>query len=222
MITLKEREERKKVIGASEIHKLLNFDTQELQDLWELKIGLKQQQELENDSIEAGNILEEEGLNYFSKTNKVELILNERIANKDNPFIVCSYDARISDTKIPVENKIIKEEVFKDWQRQKQSDVEYLGSWYKIPKAYYCQLQIQIDTSDTEFGILNVNTLTDEEVENPLNVIITDIHNKQLKIYRDNEIIEELKERAKYFESCIKYKKRPSELEYTNLTFEKI
>ena len=40
MLSNKEREERRKQIGASEIYKLLNFDTQDCQSLWELKIGL--------------------------------------------------------------------------------------------------------------------------------------------------------------------------------------
>lgn len=214
MLSLEQREERKKVIGASEIHKLLNFDTEELQNLWELKIGLVDYKELNNDSIDAGNILEDDGLDYYANSNKVEIIKNERIANKDIPFIVCSYDARVVDTQIPVENKIISEDSFENWKRKKDGDFEYLGEFYKIPRPYYCQLQIQIDTSQTEYGILNINTLTDDEVENPINVVITDLHNKQIKQYRDEEIIKELKNRSKYFKHCIDYKIRPSELEY--------
>lgn len=219
MLNLKEREERKKTIGASEIYKLLNFDNVECQELWELKVGIRDYEEIENDSIEAGNILEEDGLNYYAESNKCELILNERVANKDVPKIVCSYDGREKDTLIPIENKIIKESTFKKWKRIKKGNCEYLGEFYSIPKSYYCQLQIQIDTSNTEFGILNVNTLTDEEVENPISVIITEIHNKQLKFYRDEECIKELKKRAKYFIHCMEYKKRPSELEYTENEF---
>ena len=51
MLSLNEREERKKQLGASEIHKILNFDSKECQDLWELKIGLQQQEELDSDNI---------------------------------------------------------------------------------------------------------------------------------------------------------------------------
>lgn len=215
MLTFEQREERKKTIGASEIYKLLNFDTQAVQDLWELKVGLQDYQELDNDPIDAGNILEEDGLNFYAKSNNVELKLNERIANKYLPYIVCSYDAREIKTQIPVENKIINERTFESWKRVKPSDFEYLGNYYKIPTAYYCQLQIQIDTSETEIGILNLNTLTDAEVENPINVVITDLHNKQIKIARNQELIDELKNRAKYFEKCVKYKSRPSEVDYT-------
>lgn len=219
MLNLEQREERKKTIGASEIYKLLNFDTDECQNLWELKIGLQDYEELNNDSIDAGNILEEDGLNYYAKSNNCELIFNERIANKDVPEIVCSYDARVKDTLVPVENKIIKDSTFESWKRLKKGNCEYLGDYYTIPKAYYCQLQIQIDTSNTDYGILNVNTLTDEEIENPICVEITDIHNKQLKFYKDNDCIEELKSRAKYFAKCMKFKKRPSELEYIESQF---
>jgi hypothetical protein len=219
MLNLEEREERKKTIGASEIYKLLNFDSVDCQELWELKIGLRDYEELNNDSIDAGNILEEDGLNYYAESNNCELILNERIANKDVPQIVCSYDAREKETQIPVENKIIKESTFQKWKRKKKGNCEYLGEYYSIPTSYYCQLQIQIDTSNTEYGVLNVNTLTEEEVENPILVEITDIHNKQLKFYRDNECIDELKKRARYFANCMKYKKRPSELEYIEKEF---
>lgn len=66
MLNLKEREERKKTIGASEIYKLLNFDNVGCQELWELKVGIRDYEEIENDSIDAGNILEEDGLNYYA------------------------------------------------------------------------------------------------------------------------------------------------------------
>ena len=38
-----------------------------------------------------------------------------------------------------------------------------------------------------------------EEQENPIMVEITDIHNKQLRFYRDENVIKELKNRAVYF-----------------------
>ena len=66
----------------------------------------------------------------------------------------------------------------------------------------------------TDKGILNVNTLTDEEQEDPINVLITDLHNKQIEILRDDVLIDELEKRARYMLDCIKYKKRPSENEY--------
>ena len=214
MLSLEQREERKKTIGASEIHKLLNFDSQECQDLWELKIGLQDYKELDNDSIDAGNILEDDGLNYYASSNNVEIVKNERIANKDVPGIVCSYDAREVQTHIPIENKIINEKTFKSWKRKTKGNCVWMEEYYTIPTSYYCQIQIQIDTSNVEEGVLNVNTLTDEEQENPIMVEITDIHNKQLRFYRDENVIKELKNRAVYFLHCMKYKSRQSEKEY--------
>jgi len=83
-----------------------------------------------------------------------------------------------------------------------------------ISNAYYCQCQIQMQISGVDKAILNVNTLTDEEQENPINVVITDIHNKQIEILRDDPLIKELESRAKYMLHCMKYKRRPSEKEY--------
>lgn len=214
MLNLKEREERKHQIGASEIYKLLNFDTEECQKLWELKVGLREYQELENDAIEAGNILEEPCLDYFEKKNKCELIRNERIEHKSIKGLVASYDARISDTLIPIENKVINQNTFEKWIAKKTFNAEYEDLKLNIPKAYYCQCLIQMQISDTDKTILNVNTLTDEEQSNPLEVTITELHNKQITIFRNDELIQELENRAKYMLHCMNFKRRPSEIEY--------
>ena len=112
MLSIEEREERKQQIGASEIHKLLNFDTQEAQDLWELKIGMQQYQELDNDAMIAGNILEEDCLKYYEATTNKELIFNERIEHKQIKGLVVSLDSREKETSIPVENKVINEKTW--------------------------------------------------------------------------------------------------------------
>ncbi len=214
MLSLEEREERRHQLGASEIHKILNFDTQECQQLWELKVGIRNYEELDNDAIDAGNILEEPCLDYFEKENNVELVRNERIEHKTIPGLVASYDARISDTQIPVENKVINEESFKKWIAKRSFNALYMDLKLNISNAYYCQCQIQMQISGVDKAILNVNTLTDEEQENPINVVITDIHNKQIEILRDDPLIKELESRAKYMLHCMKYKRRPSEKEY--------
>ncbi len=214
MLNLEQREERRKQLGASEIHKILNFDTQECQELWELKVGLRDYQELDNDAIEAGNILEEPCLDYFEETKKCELIRNERIEHKKIKGLVASYDARIKDTQIPVENKVINQKSFDKWIAKRSFNAEYEDLKLNVPKAYYCQCQIQMQISNVEQAILNVNTLTDEEQENPLEVVITDLHNKPITIYRDESFICELEKRATYMLHCMKYKRRPSEKEY--------
>lgn len=214
MLSLEEREIRRKQLGASEIHKILNFDTQAAQDMWELKIGLQDYEELDNDAIISGNILEEDCLKYYEKSNNCELVFNERIEHKKIKGLVVSLDAREKDTSIPVENKVINEKTFKSWVAKRSFNAMYEGIKLNIPISYYCQVQAQIDVLDTEKGILNVNTLTDEEQEDPINVVITDLHNKQIEILKNDDLIQELEKRAMYFLDCIKYKKRPSENDY--------
>lgn len=213
MLSLEEREIRRKQLGASEIYKILNFDTEECQDLWELKIGLQDYQELDNDAITAGNLLEEDCLKYYSQNNKMELIYNERIEHKDIPGLVVSLDARRKDN-VPVENKVINEKSWEKWIAKKTYNVEYDGIKLNIPKSYYCQVQIQMCVCESQIGILNVNKLTDEEQEDPINVEITFFHNEQVVINRDDNLIKELEKRAKYFLHCMKYKIRPSENDY--------
>ena len=214
MLSAEEREERKKQLGASDIHKILNFDTQALQDLFEKKLGLQEYQELENDAITSGNILEEECLIFYANSNNVSLVLNERLEHPSIKNLVVSLDAREEESSIPVENKVINENTFKRWIAKRSYNATYGEIKLNIPKDYYCQLQIQIAVLGTKKGVLNVNTLTDEEQEDPLNVVITDLHNKQIVIKRDDKLINELEDRAIYFLNCLKYKKRPSEIEY--------
>lgn len=214
MITIEEKKERLKTVGASETYKLFNFDTEQAQALWELKMGLIDYEEIDNDSITAGNILEEDCLNYYAKENNVELIMNERIEHKEVKGLVASLDARESNTSIPVENKIINENTWSRWKVKRGGNAKYRDELISIPKSYYLQLQTQISVLNAEKGILNVNTLTDEEVDNCINVVITDLHNKKIPIQRDEEIIKEILTRSKYMLWCIEHKTRPSEVEY--------
>lgn len=214
MLSLEEREERRNQLGASEIHKILNFDNQVCQDLWELKIGLQDYEAIENDAITSGNILEEDCLKYYESSNNKELLFNERIEHKNIKGLVVSLDAREKETSIPVENKVINERTFMSWIAKRKYNAIYGEIKLNIPNTYYCQMQAQMMVLETEKGILNVNTLTDEEQEDPINVVITDIHNKQIEILRDESLIQELEKRSRYMLECIKYKKRPSENEY--------
>ena len=214
MLSREEREIRKKQIGASEIHKLLNFDTEACQDLFDLKLGLIDDYEIENDAITAGNILEEQCLNYYATSNNTEIVKNERVPHPLIKGLVASLDAREKQDNTPVENKVINENTWQKWQAKRSFNAEYLGMKLNIPQSYYCQLQLQIDICNTDKGKLNVNTLTDEEQEDPINVVITDLHNKQITIYRDNELIAEMEKRAKYMLHCMEHKHRPSENEY--------
>lgn len=213
MLSLEEREIRRKQIGASEVYKLLNFDSQEAQDLWELKVGIQDYQEIDSDAITAGNILEEDCLKYYSETNFVQLVYNERIESPIKGFVV-SLDARDLLSNIPIENKVINEKTWQSWIAKRTFNAEYNGIKLNIPNSYYYQMQAQIWVLDTEYGVLNVNTLTDEEQEDPINVVITDLHNKQVIIKRDDVLLEGLLKRIKYMLDCMKHMKRPSELDY--------
>lgn len=214
MLSIEEREIRRKQLGASEIYKITNFDTQQAQDLFELKVGLQDYIELDNDAITCGNILEEDCLMYYANENNVSLIMNERIEHPKIKGLVVSLDAREELTSIPIENKCINNNTWLDWHAKRAYNATYGEIKLNIPKSYYCQSQMQVAVLGVEFGKLNVNTFTDEEQEDPLNVVITDIHNKVVVIERNNDLIEELEKRASYFLDCVKYKKRPSEREY--------
>lgn len=214
MLSLEEREERRKQIGASEIHILLNFDTETAQDLFELKIGLQDYVELENDAVIAGNILEEQCLEFYAKSNNLEIVMNERIEHPRIKGLVASLDGRELKTSIPIENKVINEKKWASWIAKRVFNAKYGDIKLNIPKNYYCQTQTQMAVCNTEKAILNVNTLTDEEQIDPINVTITELHNKQIIIERDDDLISQLEKRAKYMLYCIKYKHRPSENDY--------
>lgn len=215
MLNKKEREERKKQIGASEIYKILNFNSKQAQDLWEYKIGLKEQENFTNNSMMAGNILEEDNLKFYEKKYNVDLILNERIEHPKIKGLVVSLDSRERETNIPVENKIINEKTYQEWLAKKTYNaITDFEEKLNIPKSYYCQIQTQMAVLNSEIGKLNIATLTDEEVIDPLNVKITDIHNKVAIVFQDIKLQEELLKRAEYLLGCIKHKKRPNELEF--------
>ena len=214
MLSFEEREIRKGQLGASEVHKIFNFDTQELQDLWELKVGIQDYKDISSEAITAGNILEEDCLCYYSNVNNVKLALNERIEHKTIKNFVVSLDAREVESSIPVENKVINEKTWNSWIAKRSSNAVYNEIKLNIPKNYYAQVQAQIDVLDVDYGILNVNTLTDYEQADPINVKITDLHNKQVKILKNEAFIQEMEKRIIYFLNCVKYKRRPSEIDY--------
>ena len=214
MLSEQEREIRKKQVGASEIHKLLNFDTEAAQDLFDQKVGLQDYPELDNDAIIAGNILEEQCLEYYAKSNNVQIVMDERIEHKSIKGLVASLDARDITRGIPVENKAVNQNVWNGWIAKRAFNAKCGDIKLNIPRAYYCQAQTQIDVIDADYAILNVNTLTDEEQEDPISVVITDLHNKQVFINRDVALIKELELRASYMLDCIKYKYRPSETDF--------
>lgn len=212
MITNKEMLERKNTIGASEVHKLYNFDTLTCQKLWEEKVGLVEREELTGDSIDAGNILEEQCLDFYENKICEKIYRNERVEHKTIKNFIVSLDGR---TNKPIENKCINQFVFDGWSAKRVSNaIDEDGNKYNIPTNYYLQLQAQMEVLESENGILLANALTDEEVINPLEVEITDLHQTPLLVQRNEETQREICKRVVYMLDCIKYKKRPSEVEY--------
>ena len=67
MINERERKERKKQIGASEIYLLNNFDTKGAINLFNIKTGKKEQKEILNKYVIAGDLLEEDCLKAYEK-----------------------------------------------------------------------------------------------------------------------------------------------------------
>ena len=80
MLNELERNERLNQLGASDMHKLFNFNNKGAQDLWKEKLGLITRDELNTKSVSAGNLLEEDCLNYYFKNKGVhDFTLNERV-----------------------------------------------------------------------------------------------------------------------------------------------
>ena len=113
-----------------------------------------------------------------------------------------------------MENKVINERTWLSWISKRKGNAEYNGISLNIPKSYFYQVQTQMYVLGVDKGILNINTLTDDEQDDPINVVITDLHNKQVIIFRDDEVIKEIEKRVEYMLDCMKYKVRPSELDY--------
>lgn len=219
MITIQEMNDRRKTIGASEVHFLRNFDTLTAQQLWEEKMGLITHQELEGDSIESGNILEEQCLDFYEQKINEKVYRNEKIKHPTIEGFVVSLDGR---TNKPIENKCINQNVFDKWKaKSTYNAIDIEGNKYNIPTAYYLQLQAQMECLGTKEASLLANALTDEEVMNPLDVEITDLHQTELLVKKDEYTAKEMCQRVKYMLECMNFKKRPSEMEYLERYFYK-
>lgn len=214
MISNEEREERKKCIGGSDIHKIMNFDSALCNELWEEKLGISENKDsLEyNMHIIAGNILEEDALKCFSNAYKIPITLNERVEHKTIKGFICSLDARSKDTVI--ENKIIGNSTWNKFQAKRKFNALYGETKLNISSNYYLQVQAQMSCTGYDKAILLLNILEDYQKLNCLETVITDIQQRPVEIKKDEKIIKEIENRAKFFIECLKYKKRPRETEF--------
>ncbi|WP_290772503.1 YqaJ viral recombinase family protein [Anaerofustis sp.] len=214
MLNKEEREERRHQLGASEIYKISNFNSLQCQVLWEEKIGISEQKEIDNKHVRAGNILEQPCLDFYGENNNISLKLNERIESKKVRGFVASLDARDIKNNIPIENKVIGVRTWYQMYAKRKSNAGYSTIKLNIPNMYFLQVQAQIHVCNADYGIILFNVLTDEQKEDPLNVVVNDFIQRPVKIDRNDVIIDEIIKRADYFMFCINHKKRPSEIEY--------
>ena len=194
MLTLEQMEERKNQVGASDVYYLLNFDNKKPKDLWLEKIGRKEMTFFENIYTRAGNIVEEPCLVHYLEPFKEPYTLGERVEHKDIKRFVSSTDGLVNG--VPVENKTIKAENYKENMMNKQ---------------YYTQLQAQIACTNADKGIILYNLLEAEDYEHPLLY-----EPKQfVHVYdRDDELIEEIESRVQYFLQCMDNEVEPNEKDY--------
>jgi len=198
MLNSEERLLRKKQLGASEIHKIMNFDNKGALDLWKLKLGLIEDNDFSNIYTTIGNLTEEDTLKFFFDNYGInEYTLNERVEHPEVKGLVASTDAIFNGT--PVENKTIN---MKDFINM------------KLTRNYILQLQTQIACCNAKHGIIVFNAIEEYEYLDPLKYTPSSLKQEWLQIDRDNLLIDEIVKRAKYFLWCVEYKHEPSENHY--------
>ncbi len=212
MLDAKGWEERKTQLGASDMHKIFNFDNKGAKDLWLEKIGELERKQFSNKYTVAGSLIEDDALEFYFKSKGItNYSLNKRMKHPDIEMLVASCDAIyiLDDVKltfrekiIPVENKTIKYDNFIELKAD------------KIPRNYYLQVQTQIACCGGGFGVIVFNAVVDKDYIDPLLYKPNYIKQIAFNIKKDDAIVNEIVNRAKYFEWCVKYKREPSESDY--------
>lgn len=201
MLNKEERERRKDTLGASDMGLIFNFDNKTAKDLWREKLGLIEERFFENKYTIAGNIIEETALNFFFENNSMkEVSFNDQVEHKDIKNLVSSLDAKFKEVDggwIPVENKTI--------------NIKAYGELKTIPRRYLIQVQTQIACVGSKYGIIVFNAMESIDYEFPLEYEPNNLKQEYFVIERDDVLIKEIEERAKYFLWCLKYKREPSE-----------
>lgn len=202
MLNSEERLLRNKQLGASEIHKIMNFDNKGALDLWKLKLGLIEDDEFSNIYTTIGNLTEEDTLRFFFDNYGIEeYTLNERVEHPEVKGLVASTDAIFNN--IPVENKTINMQSFLN---------------LKISRNYYLQVQTQIACCNAEYGIIVFNAIEEHEYLDPLKYKPSLLKQEWFQVDRDEDTINEILKRAKYFLWCLEYNYEPSENHYITRT----
>lgn len=201
MLNSEERKLRKKQVGASEVYKLFNFDNQTLQSLYNQKIGVEESVEIDNEYVRAGNILEEDCIKfYYHKKNITEFILNKRYEHEEILNFVAStdgFDVMPTEIKTVGIDKLIK--IIKE---------------NKPERNHYIQVQAQMSCTDTNEAVIIYFGLTDYDRSFPLEYVPSEFTMHEILVSRDDELVQEIESRAKYFLWCIEYHWQPSERDY--------
>lgn len=207
MLSREERELRKSQLGASDIHKIFNFDNKGSQDLWELKMGLIEDSDFTNRHMTLGNLTEEDSLIYwFNKKGYDDYELHRRVEHREIKGLVVSTDGilNLKDNEnyihIPVENKTM-----------------VMHNFIKLDKPsrnYNLQIQTQMAVMGSPYGYIVFNGVDEDDLDDPLNYNPSALLQHTIKVERDDALIKEIEKRAKYFLWCMQFKHRPSENDY--------
>jgi len=202
MLNENERQERLTQLGASDVHKIFNFDNKGAIDLWKEKMGYIERKEISNHSLTAGNLLEEDCLYYFfNAIGEKDFTINERVEHKKIKNFVVSTDAIVNG--IPVENKTMKYENY--------------AKLLKPERTHYIQLHAQMSCLNAERGYLVYNAVDDDDLNNPLMYQPNTFKQEYYLIEAEQDLIDEIEKRAKYFLWCLEYKRQPSESHYLSM-----
>ena len=199
-----ERNERMHQLGASDIHKIFNFNNKGAFDLWQEKMGLIEKPQIETQSMTAGNLLEEDCLVFFFNRKSIkDYVLNERVEHRDIKNFVVSTDGLFGD--IPVENKT--------------KNMDGFAKMTSPERNHILQLHAQMSCLNADHGYIVYNAVTDEDLINPLMYIPSELKQEVFEIKANIDLIKEIESRAKYFLWCVEYKRRPTEQDYISRLF---
>ncbi len=199
-----ERNERMHQLGASDIHKIFNFNNKGAFDLWQEKMGLIEKPQIETRSMTAGNLLEEDCLVFFFNRKSItDYVLNERVEHRDIKNFVVSTDGLFGN--IPVENKT--------------KNMDGFAKMTSPERNHILQLHAQMSCLNADRGYIVYNAVTEEDLINPLMYIPSELKQEVFEIKADADVIREIESRSKYFLWCVEYKRRPTEQDYISRLF---
>lgn len=202
-MTEERKEERRKLIGASDMPIIMGDSPYMTpMQLWELKSGITQDQEVSNFAIERGIRWEDRVRKRFEQKTSMEY-LPQNFTHEQNPVHSASLDGYNEKYKEGLEIKVTSDKNLK------------LVKAGQIPPLYKAQVQWQIYVADLKknnFYVVKVDTDesgTEQIVDEALAVV-----------YRDDAYINDLVKKADEFWQCVTTQTPPplSDRDCKNLT----